>query len=124
MQVDCQIFTEVDTLVVEYPYCSMYFDRKAIEDKAYQIFGDDYEHAVMYDRVEERKYLDFSFLENDAKYDVIHDLNLLLQCKATRDGSYFTQPSKNIQMKLEKFDLEKALNGAKVVTRDGVRLRN
>jgi hypothetical protein len=74
MQVDCQIFTEVDTLVVEYPYCSMYFDRKAIEDKAYQIFGDDFEHAVMFDRLDERKYLDFSFLDNDAKYDVIHDL--------------------------------------------------
>jgi hypothetical protein len=39
-----------------------------------QIFGDDYEHAVMYDRLEERKYLDFTFMENDAKYDVIHDL--------------------------------------------------
>jgi hypothetical protein len=50
------------------------FDRKAIEDKAYAIFGDDYEHAVMFDRLDERKYLDFSFLDNDQKYDVIHDL--------------------------------------------------
>jgi hypothetical protein len=28
----------------------------------------------MYDRLDERKYLDFSFLDNDQKYDVIHDL--------------------------------------------------
>ena len=74
MQVDCQIFTEGDSLVVEYPYCSMYFDRIAMEDKAYQLFRDDFERAVVNDRIDNRKFINFSFLENDEKYDIIHDL--------------------------------------------------
>jgi hypothetical protein len=99
MQVDCQIFTEVDTLVVEYPYCSMYFDRKAIEDKAYQIFGDDYEHAVMFDRLDERKYLDFSFLDNDQKYDVIHDLIYYYNVKPQEMAVISHNQIKDLQMK-------------------------
>jgi hypothetical protein len=74
MQVDCQIFTEGDTLVIEYPYCSMYFDRVIMEDKAYQIFRDDFERAVIHDRIDNRHFINFSFLENDEKYDLIHDL--------------------------------------------------
>jgi hypothetical protein len=88
MQVDCQIFTEVDTLVVEYPYCSMYFDRKAIEDKAYQIFGDDYEHAVIYNRLKERKYLDFAFLDNDASDDTIHTSGNYHTLEAAKNSIY------------------------------------
>ena len=74
MKVDCQIFTEGDTLVIEYPYCSMYFDRVIMEDKAYQIFRDDFEHAVIHDRIDKRHFINFSFLDNDEKYDLIHDL--------------------------------------------------
>ena len=74
MQVDCQIFTEGDSLVIEYPYCSMYFDRVIMEDKAYQIFGDDFERAVIHDRIDNRHFINFSFLDNNEKYDLIHDL--------------------------------------------------
>jgi hypothetical protein len=74
MQVDCQIFVECDTLVVEYPFCSMYFDRAEMEDKAYNIFGDDFENAVMHDRIENRRFINFAFLDNDDKYDIILDL--------------------------------------------------
>ena len=74
MQVDCQIFTEGDTLVVEFPYCSMYFDKFIVQEKAYDIFADDYEHAAMQDRLDDHSFLDFSLLDNDQKYDIMNEL--------------------------------------------------
>ena len=78
MQVDCQIFTEGDTLVVEYPFCSLYFDKDYIESLAYKHFKGDFEYAEDSDWSDLNDthdyYINFSLLDNDAKYDILHDL--------------------------------------------------
>lgn len=78
MKVDCAIFIEGDTLVVEYPYCSLYFDKNTIESLAYKHFGEDFEYAERKDWSDVSDnhdyYLSFSLLDNDDKYDILHDL--------------------------------------------------
>lgn len=72
MQIDAFIYVDVDELIVEFPYCTMVFDLFAIERKAYQLFGDDYEDAVI--KVDNTSVVSFTYLEDDARYDIINDL--------------------------------------------------
>ncbi len=52
----------------------MYFDKFIVEQKAYDIFADDYEDAAMQDRLDDHSFLDFSLLDFDQKYDIMNDL--------------------------------------------------
>ena len=78
MHVDCFIFIEEDTLVVEYPFCSLYFDKMYLESKAYDHFKGCFEHAECkyYDEVLNKYeyHINFNLLDNDDKHDIIYDL--------------------------------------------------
>jgi len=72
MLVDAFIYVDVDELIVELPYCTMVFDLFALERKAYQLFADEYDDAVI--KVDNTSVVSFTYLEDDARYDILNDL--------------------------------------------------
>jgi hypothetical protein len=72
MQSNFFLYEEPDTLVVELAYCTMHFDLFDIQRKAYQIFGDDYEDAVI--KVDNTSIIAFTYLHDEAKHDILNDL--------------------------------------------------
>lgn len=72
MLIDAFIYVDVDELIVEFPYCTMVFDLHSVERKAYQLFGEDYEDAVI--KVDNTSVVSFTYLEDDVRYDIINDL--------------------------------------------------
>lgn len=72
MQIDAFIYCDVDELIVEFPYCTMVFDLHSVERKTYQLFGEDYDEAVI--KVDNTSVVSFTYLEDDARYDIINDL--------------------------------------------------
>ena len=72
MQIDAFIYVDVDELIVDFPYCTMVFDLHSVERKAYQLFREDYEDAVI--KVDNTSVVSFTYLEDDARYDIINDL--------------------------------------------------
>jgi len=72
MQIDAFIYVDVDELIVEFPYCTMVFDLHSVERKAYQLFGEDYEDAVI--KVDNTSIIAFTYLHDEAKHDILNDL--------------------------------------------------